>query len=106
MHGAGRNSKKTKQFNKPTIEEIDGHYYLIADDVFVLDDPPTKLTHEQVKDLPYNISWTGPMLTFKVNPAECFRLLLEVISDMNKMQQNKKFLSYPIGMNIKGGSRV
>ena len=97
--GPDRNSRKTKQYHKPTIDEFDGQFFLIAGDVFLLDDPPTKLTEDQVKELPVNISWTGPKLTFKIDPSECYKLLIEVIYDMNEMQKNKKFVSFPIGLN-------
>ena len=98
LNGPVGNSKKTKQFSKPTVEEIEGNFYLIADDVFLLGEPSSKLDSDQLKDLPFNISWSGPKLNFKIDPRECYRLLLEVISDMNKMQKDKKYLGFPVGM--------
>jgi hypothetical protein len=100
LGGLGGNSRKTKQYSKPTIEEIDKQYYLVADEIYLLDDPPTKLSQDQVNELPFNIAWNGPKLSFKVDPKECYRLLLEVISDMNAMQKNKKYLAFPVGMKF------
>ena len=100
MGGPERNSKKTKQYTKPTIEEIDGQFFLIADEIYLLSEHPTKLCPDQVNELPFNIAWNGPRLSFKVDPKECYRLLFELISDMNAMQKNKKYLGFCIGTNF------
>ena len=85
-------------FDKPTVELIEEKYYLIANDVFSLSGIPKKLTSEVKADLPIQIKWKGPSLDFKVDVRECFKLLVDIIYDMNEMQ-DRRFASAPLGIN-------
>ena len=50
-------AKKTQQFFKPTVEQFEDDYYLVATDVFILGGRPRKLTTEETQDLPVIIFW-------------------------------------------------
>ena len=89
--------KKTLHLSKITVEKLLESYYLIAYEVFIIDDKPRKLTSEEIQDLPVNISWSGPQYDFDTDEKTCFKLLTEIIFDMNIMQ-NPKFSSFPLGM--------
>jgi hypothetical protein len=88
--------KKTKQFYKTTVEEIDGSYYLIGSSIFKLGGNPSKLTQEDIQELPLIISWRGPMCEFITDEKECIRLFCQIIEDMNNMQ-NPTYVDFPLG---------
>ena len=88
--------KKAIQFYKPTVEEIDGSYYLIGSSIFKLGGAPRKLTQEDIQQLPVIISWRGPECDFYTDSKECIRLLCQIIEDMN-MMQNPTYVDFPLG---------
>ena len=59
---------------------------------------PKKLTSEEKADLSIHIKWKGPTLKFNVNFKECFKLLVDIIYDMNEMQ-DRRFVSAPLGIS-------
>ena len=88
--------KKTMQFYKPKVEEIDGSYYLIGSSVFKLGGDLNKLTEDDIQELPVIISWRGPVCEFSTDEKECIRLLCQIIEDMNNMQ-NSTYVDFPLG---------
>ena len=99
--GGSRNKgKRTIHFYKPTVEKFDdgedAKYYLVAGELFSLTGELKQLTDEEIADLPVIISWKGPNVKFEMDEKECFRLLTEIIFDMNKMQ-DPRFVSFPVG---------
>ena len=98
-------SKKTIHYTKPTVENFGEEdkpvYYLVACDVFLLTGDLRKLTSDEVEDLPVNISWKGPFLSFKTDKKECYKLLTEIISNFNMMQPpDSEFKSFILGMYL------
>ena len=64
------------------------------------------LTPEERQELPVIICWKGEAIHFQTDEKETTRLLCQIISDMNLMQ-NRKFVSFPLGEIIycdKGGN--
>ena len=98
--GSRNRGKRTMHFYKPTVEKFeegeDAKYYLVAGEVFSLTGELRQLTDEEIADLPVIISWKGPNLNFEMDEKECFRLLSEIIFDMNEMQ-DPRFVSFPVG---------
>ena len=88
--------KKIMQYHKPTVEDFDGSFFLISSEIWSLGEVPRKLTPEEIQELPVSISWKGPDCHFQSDQKECCRLLCQIISDMN-MMQNEKFVSFPLG---------
>ena len=91
--------KKTMEYYKPTVEEFGATIYLIASDVFVLGGKARKLTPEEVKELPFIISWKGTNYSFSSNELECITLLCAILRDVNKMQP-MRFVSFPLGKSL------
>ena len=54
------------------------------------------LTPEEKQELPVIICWKGEACHFQTDEKETTRLLCQIISDMNLMQ-NPKFVSFPLG---------
>jgi hypothetical protein len=90
-------SKKTMHFTKPSVEQLQGNYFLIAYDVFIISGKPRKLTPEEILELPVIISWKGPSFSFDTDEKMCFELLSKIIFDMNQMQ-DRRYTSFPMGM--------
>ena len=88
--------KRSMQFSKPTIVELEGNLYLVAEDIFILGHPAVKLNKEEVDDLPVIVCWTGPHLNFETDEKTFYSLLSELFGDFNLMQ-NRNFVSFPIG---------
>ena len=85
------------QYDKPTVEKFGEQYVLISSDVWLLGgETPRILTPEEVQELPVTICWKGDPLHFRTDEKETIRLLCQIISDMNTMQ-NPKFYSFPLG---------
>ena len=89
--------KKSQQYKKPTIVEIKDELYLVCSDIFVIGPPTVKLSEQEVLDLPVIICYNGPDLEFETDVKTCYSLLSEIFCNFNLMQ-NKKFVSFPIGM--------
>ena len=96
-------NKMTTHFYKPTLEQFgeddERKYYLIACDVFCLTGELEVLTPDQIADLPVIISWKGPTMTFSSDERECYKLLTDIIYDMNLMQ-DPQFVSFPVGKSL------
>ena len=86
-----------KTYDKPTVERLDGIYYLISDKVFQLSGQVKELTNDEKEDLSIIIKWKGTRLNFKAEEKGCYRILVDIIHKMNQMQ-NPKFASSPLGM--------
>lgn len=95
--GSDSNSrKKSLQFKKPTIVELEGNIYLIASEIFLLGSPAVMLSQEEVNELPVLVNWSGPDMKFETEEKTFYSLLSDIFCDFNVMQ-NKKFVSFPIG---------
>ena len=88
--------KKSMQFRKPTIVELEGNLFLVSGDIFSLWHPAMKLSQEEVDALPVIVCWTGPQMNFETDEKTFYSLLSEVFGDFNLMQ-NRNFVSFPIG---------
>ena len=89
--------KKAVQYHKPVVEKFGERYYLISSDVWLLGGGvPMMLTPEERQELPVIICWKGEACHFQTDEKETTRLLCQIISDMNLMQ-NRKFVSFPLG---------
>jgi hypothetical protein len=84
------------QFYKPTVEEIDGSFYLISSSIFILGGHPRKLTRDDIQQLSVLISWRGPECEFITGEKECIRLLCQILEDMNNVQ-NPTYVDFPLG---------
>ena len=85
------------QYYKPVVEKFSERYYLISSDVWLLGGGvPMMLTPEEKQELPVIICWKGEACHFQTDEKETTRLLCQIISDMNLMQ-NPKFVSFPLG---------
>ena len=92
--------KKTVQYYQPTVEQFEDEFYLISSEVWCLGGGvPRQLAPDEIQSLPVNISWKGQDCYFRSDRKECIRLLCQIVSDMNLMQ-NQKFVSFPLGKNI------
>ena len=90
-------AKKVVQYYKPKVEEFDKKYYLISSDVWLLGGGnPQMLTEAETQELPVTICWKGEPCHFQTDEKETIRLLCQIISDMNQMQ-NPHFYSFPLG---------
>jgi hypothetical protein len=84
------------QFYKPTVEEIEGSFYLIASSIYLLGGHPRKLTQDDIQQLSVIISWRGPVCEFITEEKECIRLLFQILEDMNNMQ-DPTYVDFPLG---------
>ena len=102
-------NKKTMHFFKPTVEKLgqddECKYYLIASEVFCLSGELRMLTPGEIADLPMIISWKGPPLSFSIDEKECFKLITDIIYDMNQMQ-DPEFVSFPVGKILNTTSKI
>ena len=92
----GPKRKKSQQFKKPAIIEIEDRFYLVASDIFLLGPAVVKLSHEEVLELPVTICYSGPVKNFEADLRSCYSLLSEIFTMYNSLQ-NPRFVSFPIG---------
>ena len=97
MGPAGRDNRPYREYSRPTIEKMGDRHYLFASDVFDLTGGGKKLTEDELKEIPIRPTYTGEEFEYKTEEKEAFELLLGIISNGNKMQ-NEEFFSYPLGM--------
>lgn len=90
-----RDERPRRDYTRVTIEKVNGSYFLIGEDIFNLS-AGIVLTTEMVKELPFQINYTGPPIHYKTNQEEAFAILLRIISNANKMQ-DPRFVSFPVG---------
>ena len=86
-----------REYSKVTIErlEVGGKWYMFGTEVFDLT-TGTALTEEDLKNLPFQISYIGPEFHYKTDEKEAFSILLHIISNANKLQDDE-FYSFPLG---------
>ena len=84
-----------KYYSKVTIEKVDSTYYMIASEVFDLSEGRV-LSNDDLKLLPFHITYRGPEVQYRANQEEAFTLLMRIFINANKMQ-NPEFVSFPVG---------
>ena len=96
MGPGGRDARPYREYSRPTIEKIGDRHFLFATDVFDLSKGGKKLTEEDLKEIPIRPSYNGEEFHYKSNEKEAFEILMRIISNGNKMQ-DEEFYSFPLG---------
>ena len=99
--------KKILEFDKPKIKKVDDKFYWVAgpSEIHLLNFYKSeaenffskKLSDEEIKELPFDIIYTGPTTTsYSNDEEEAFKIILKIIDEMNAMQE-PEWYSFPLG---------
>ena len=91
-----KDDRPRREFNKVTVQKLNGKRYLFAGDVFDLSRGGERLTEEEVSQLPIKAYYIGPDVDYKTDEKAAFEILSRILSNGNKMQ-DKEFYSFALG---------
>ena len=56
----------------------------------------TKLSEEDIEELPVRIMYSGPVREYSTDEKRCYEVLMDILDKFNLMQ-NPEFYSFPLG---------
>ena len=91
-----KDDRPRREFNKVTVQKLDGKRYMFAGGVFDLSRGGERLSEEEVSQLPIKAYYMGPEVDYKTDEKAAFEILSRILSNGNKMQ-DKDFYSFALG---------